>query len=417
MSQQHNRTAVEESSAPRGRWFQFSLNRPRDEFLGWCLWLGMFVVLAVFFLPGNHRSVTVQYHRAADYWMQGKDIYFLTGRGFLYLPLAAVLFIPLHLLSPDAGELVWRVLTLGVFAAGVLRLCRLAEFRIPDRLFLIVTGVSIPLCCSAARNGQSTLIMAGLMMLAMEQLTRKNWNATAVLLCLATAFKPLSLVLLLLLAALYRPLLWRLALGVCLLLLAPFLTQSPEYVVRQYSGCLEMLRAATKLGIEQPWAQLFGMLQIGGVSLPAPVQTGLRMIAALLTLFLAQAVRRAMPATRAAVYLYALAGCYLMLFNPRSENNTYALVAPVLGIFCAEEFLIRKAHGRGALLALLALGTVGSFEFGSFLLPDAEPVWLAPLMCLAFTGYLLTRMRAEACDWRTLGATDVETPAPLARAA
>jgi hypothetical protein len=85
-----------------------------------------------------------------------------------------------------------------------------------------------------------------------------------------------------------------------------------------------------------------------------------------------------------------------MLFNPRTENNTYAMIAPVIGSVCAESLLIQRNYALASLLVTLALGIVGSYEFGRRLLPETRPVWLAPLMCLTFTVVLILRMLTES---------------------
>lgn len=371
------------------------LHRPREERQAWLLWLTFFVVLAVGIASGSGRSVTYQYSWAAERWLQGVDIYEMGGRGFLYLPQAALLYLPFNLLPHVAGEIGWRLITLGTFAAGVYRLTRLAETNGGGRLFLITTCLTIPLSFSAARNGQATLVMAGLMMLSLDELTQRRWTRAAVLLCLGLAFKPLTFVLMLVVAAIYRPMLVRLAIGTVVLALLPFFTQEGSYVLDQYAGFAGMLRSATQLGIDRPWAQLFGMLQIAGISLPEPIQTLFRVTAAGATLIAGWWVHRRLPASRCALYLYALAGCYLMLFNPRTENNTYALIAPALGVFCGEAFRVERNRVLGCVLILFALGTVCSYEIGTRLTPGVHPVWLAPLMCVGFSLVLLGQLIGE----------------------
>ena len=54
-------------------------------------------------------------------------------------------------------------------------------------------------------NGQATLLIAGLMMLAVALASRKEWWCSAACLLLATAFKPVTLPLLVLSAVVYRP--------------------------------------------------------------------------------------------------------------------------------------------------------------------------------------------------------------------
>ena len=361
----------------------------------WALWLGLLFVIASWIVIGNTHSVTPAYHEAAQHWMIGTDLYLQTGRGFLYLPQAALLYVPFSLLPIALGEICWRVLTIGLFSFGTWKFCRLFEREATSRLFLPATLLAIPLCASGARNGQATLVIAGLMMLATCELARHRWNKATALLCLGFAFKPLTLVLMLLAGGIYRPMSWRLVLGLALVLAVPFLTQRPEFVADQYLDCVEMLRSAAHLGLERPWAHFFGMLLAAGFDVPEALQTLVRVGFAFGTLFVARRAVNQLSPARGAAYVYSLAGCYLMLFNPRTENNTYAMIAPVIGIVCAEAILIRRNYAMASLLAIMALGIVGSYEFGRRLLPATHPVWLAPLMCLAFSVILIVRVILE----------------------
>jgi hypothetical protein len=372
-----------------------TLTQPRDERNAWRLWGLLCLVLAIGILAGDERSVTYQYSTAAHHWLQGEDLYETGGRGFLYLPQAAILFVPFSLLPQVPAEILWRLLTVGIFSLGVFRLCRLAESHGGVRLFPLVTCITIPIAYSAARNGQATLIIAGLMMIAVEEFSRRNWTKAAWLLTIGLAFKPLTFVLILLVAALDRRMVARLLPGTAILLFVPYLTQDPRYVTAQYGCCLEMLRNAAQLGMNLPWAQLFGMLHIAGLDVSEPAQTALRIAFAGLTLLAAWLAHRRLPSERCGVYLYALAGCYLMLFNPRTENNTYALLAPAIGLFCAEAFLVERNARLGTAIAIAAVGIVCRYEVAILLVPTERPVWMAPLMCVGFSVVLLGQLIRE----------------------
>jgi hypothetical protein len=72
------------------------------------------------------------------------------------------------------------------------------------------------------------------------------------------------------------------------------------------------------------------------------------------------------------------------------------MIAPVIGSVCAEALLTQRNYALASLLATLAMGIVGSYEFGRRLLPETRPVWLAPMMCLTFTLILILRMLMES---------------------
>src|SRR5262249_3943616 len=152
------------------------------------------------------------------------------------------------------------------------RLCRLSERGHSVRLFPIATCAGIPLAFSAARNGQATLLIAGLILLAIDELVNRRWNRSAALMCLAVAFKPLGLPTALVMAVVHRPMIWRIGLGFSIVALVPYLTQEWGYVTDQYRECGVAMQIAANLGTATPWAQLMGLFEIVGWSIPAEYQ-------------------------------------------------------------------------------------------------------------------------------------------------
>ena len=166
--------------------------------------------------------------------MSQQPLYNGEGIGFLYLPQAAILHIPFALLPGPANEITWRILTIGVYALGLYRLSSLYSPVKRSRVFLLATLIALPIAFAGARNGQTTLLITGLMMLAAHSLTDSHWNRCALFLTAALAFKPSVLPFLLVLALFYRPLIGRLILGGFILAGLPYLTQTPRYVTSQY---------------------------------------------------------------------------------------------------------------------------------------------------------------------------------------
>jgi hypothetical protein len=273
-----------------------------------------------------------------------------------------------------------------------------------DRLFVVTSCVAVPLAWSGALNGQSTLMIAGLMMIAAYDIAQNRFWRAAWLLALALAFKPLAIVMILIIGCLVRPMRSRLVAACAVVLASPYLLQSPDYVTRQYAGCLAMLGDAAQLGARTSWAQLFGILKVVGIEVVEPFQAVARLVAAGAALAAGWHVCRRLDAARAMAYLYTLATCYLMLFNPRTENNTYAMLAPSIGWCCAEAFLVERRAGRGLFFLAIALGTVGSHAFGRWLLPAERPIWLAPMMALCFTADLTVQLLREAAGRHPLSA-------------
>lgn len=358
----------------------------------WILWGVLFAIMCGLILAGNKKTVAVNYFKSAEHWRDGAPLYDGTGNGFLYFPQSAVLCLPLTLLPPTGREIVWRIFTIGIFAVGVWRLAKLAEGVYQRPIFPLTTLVAIPLAWSSARNGQATLAIAGLTMLAAAGPAEGRWRSSAVWLALGIAVKPLMIVPALL-ALVHRPMRVRLAIAVAICAAVPFALQSPTYVAEQYVATVDMLRDAGAVHEDGYWATLFGLIRACGIRTPEFVQTLVRALAAVGTLALVwTAVRRTPPAI-AAVYSYTFAACYLMLFSPRTENNAYSFLGPAIGLFFAHACVVQRDWRRAAFLAAIAFGTVSSYQVGRWLSGPREAIWLAPLMGTLFALYAMFTLR------------------------
>ena len=364
----------------RGKW-----NDPR---IAWLAWAVLLLIMVALVLAGNRRTVTGNYRDAALLWFRGGDMYTGTGTGFLYLPQAAILFAPFAWMPVKLGEIAWRAVSIGAFAIGLRRYASLAGRASGGELFPLMTALSLPLAFSCFRNGQSTILIAALMMIAVADLADRRWGRSAAWLSLGLALKPLVIVLTLLAGALYKPMRGRLLAGTAVVLASPFLFQAPAYVVSQYQSCAASMQATARLGLEAYWAHFFGMLKVAGASVSPSVQTVVRLLAAGGTLWLCRLARERCTAEQTGVWLYALSVCYLMLFNPRTENNTYAMLGPAIAAFCGRALLVERRPKVALALALAAIGIVGSHQITKGITPPSQSVWLAPLVCTGFSAFL-----------------------------
>jgi hypothetical protein len=132
------------------------------------------------------------------------------------------------------------------------------------------------------------------------------------------------------------------------------------------------------------------------VTLAPQTETLLRLAAALVVLGLCFVAHRSSSRRRAALYLVAFTSVYLMLFNPRTENNTYCVLGPALAAFLIDEASLGRRY-RTALLAIFVAGCTAGYEIGKYFTPvGARPMWMAPLCCTLFAVYLIRRL---AGDW------------------
>jgi hypothetical protein len=369
---------------------------PRKQSLSgrwaWTFWLIAFLAVSAIILAGNRRTVTPSYRIAALRWLEGEPLYGQSGRGFVYLPQAAILYVPFAVLPETAGEILWRLVTIGGYAWALSRLCNLVGRETGRDYFLLATLVTLPLAWSSSRNGQSTLPMTSLMIVAAVEAADSRWWHSTLCLCLAVAIKPLAVVMLLLMAAIHPQLRTRLAVGVATTLAAPFLLQSPLYAWQQYAGCWQMFRIASVVGLRPEWAQLFSSLEVWGLTTPPAVQTVLRLLAAAGTLGLAIYANRTWPRSWAATHTFTLAAAYLMLFNPRTENNTYSCLAPAMGLAFAVAWVTPGRRWTSLLLVLSATMTVGGYTLGRLIAPAVPPVWMAPWASTIFLCYAVARI-------------------------
>lgn len=391
---------------------------PRALRATWIAW-GAILLLgcAVVVSHPDHDQANDAYARGASHWLAGQDLYFEGGTGFIYLPPSAVLYVPFTVLPKPIEHILWRVLTIGLFATGTFRLCRLAEEKCGLEFFPVVSLLLLPKMWACVIHGQATAAMAGVSMLALGEIFRRRWGAAAVFLSAAVAFKPLAVVLVLLAAVIFRPLTGRLALGIAVVFGVPYLTQYPVYVSAQYLASIDMLGKAARIGESPEWPHLFSLLNLslGRAEIFGPWRDALRAVAALATLALTWRVcrdsglrqafarfrqetqknrlagcdseaniDRPSSAARSLLNLYALATVYLLLFNPRTENNSYLILSPVMAVFFARASFI---DGNMLKAALLFAGTILIFsghEICGALTPHAGFVWISPLVCLLF---------------------------------
>lgn len=352
--------------------------------LAWALWLLPLVVISIVAVlkPEDH-TVTPVYHEAVEAWRHHLPLY---NHKFYYAPQFTFLFAPFHLLPPALGDALWRLAGTVGFAAGLLLFCRSFAGSVAPRAFLIVTLLAMPLSLQAMQFGQANLHLAAVLLLAAWCLSTQRWWAATILLWLAIVIKPLGIAALGLAWAAYPHLWWRLALGLPVFLLAPFGFGPASYVSQQYLACVENLRQSTGV-TENRFADLNGLLRAFGTPLSGSVSFLLRAAAGVLFMLLCWQTRRQAEPLRALVWLGA-AAVFLMLFNPMTEANSYAVLAPVLALIGGWHFT-HHARGVGWVLAamLLSMGLLPEPLrplFGN----DFALAWY-PAMALAFVGILI----------------------------
>ncbi len=370
------------------------------------VWVVYAVIIAgIVAVQPERRTVTPEYREASEKWWSGRDIYKVRMHGYLYLPHAAIIYTPFAALPMRIGEPLWRLANLGLLAFSIWRLARTFGGGRPGLWFLIATAAALPASFSSARNGQMNMTMAALLALAAVDLGIRAWNRASLSLLLSLALKPLGVVPCLLAGGCYlRPMVWRLVVGGVLLLAASFLHWKSDFVVGQYELFVKTMQIAGKPN--QPlFCDLQGMLLFFGAPLPDPVMTAVRALAAVGTLAVAWSALRRYDAARGAFVCMLLAAWYLLIFNPRTETNSYVLLAPFAGLLVASAAVDGKFPRRFLALAVFAL-ILSCENWGP--LHKLTNLWLKAAAGLVFGGFLIRDV--------ILGRDPLGLPSPVAKA-
>lgn len=337
----------------------------------------------------DKRTVTPEYRQASEKWWAGKESpYDMSQGGYLYLPQEAILYTPYQLLPKRVGEPLWRWSGLALLAFGVWRVCTLILPAERERLFLGASLLVIPAALSSARNGQVNLPLAGLLLLSAADLARARWNHATLWLLLSVMLKPIALAPALLAAVCYAPLRLRLLGGFLLCIAAAWIHPDPSYVTAEYRHFWEKFLLAGQPE-SNTFSDFFGMLRHWGINLAPSIISCLRALAAVATLvFSLLVMRRFRPEpTLQAFGVMLLAALYLMLFNPRTEENSYVMLAGFISILAGRDILAGKTP-RAFILALFCLAlAVENYGYPVFPLTR---IWFKPAVTAIFFASLIT---------------------------
>ncbi len=349
-----------------GAWFLFAL----------------IVGIVVAVQPDKH-TVTPEYRQASEKWWAGTQSLYTTDQGgYLYLPQAAILYTPYQLLPKRVGEPLWRLTGLGLLALGLWRVSKLLDPSQKERLFLAATLLVIPSALSSARNGQVNLPLAGLFLLFVADLASFRWNSATLWLLLGVLLKPIALAPALLAAACFAPLRLRLIGGFVICLAAAYLHPSSSFVTAEYHHFFQKFILAGSPLVKDNFSDFFGMLWHWGIH-PAPmIISGCRALAAGLTLLFALLAMRSFSGNQLlqAFAVMLLAVLYLMLFNPRTEENSYVMLAGFTALLAARDFVSGMTQ-RGKWLAIFSLLlAVENYGF----IYHLTKIWFKPLISSLF---------------------------------
>ena len=342
------------------------------------------ISILIFLAPLQHTVIPI-YHEAVQQWLAIKPLY--VNSGMYYFPQFVFIFMPFDLLPVPLGDIIWCIFSTALFVWGLWRIITLAYPQKDKLLFYYATLIALTPSLGAVRNGQANVIFAAFAVHSAVCLARSQWWVAS--LCLLGAFfiKPIGLVMLLLAVLVYRPLIWRLCLGLLIFLVLPFLFTDPSYVLSQYQQAIKRLFAAS-LVTEHRFADLNGLLRTLGIGLTGSVSQIIRIIAGLITAIIWFIGAQQLREPQRACLFQGLATTYLMLFNPMTEVNSYVIVAPFLALYAIRFLIIegRPVLGWGLIFMGLSIGLFPEIfrsvdrNFG---------LWWSPIMMLIFGAILI----------------------------
>lgn len=350
--------------------------------VGAWLLFALIVGIVVAVQPDKH-TVTPEYRHASEKWWSGSEsLYNSDQGGYLYLPQAAILYTPYQLLPKRLGEPLWRWTGLALLALGLWRVSGLLDPSQKERLFLAATLLVIPSALSSARNGQVNLPLAGLFLLVVADLATFRWNSATLWLLLGVLLKPIALAPALLAAVCFPPLRLRLIGGFAVTLAAAYLHPSSSFVTAEYHHFLQKFLLAGSPIVKDNFSDFFGMLWHWGIHPTPMIISFCRAMAAGLTLIFTLLAMRRFSENQIlqAFAMMLLAALYLMLFNPRTEENSYVMLAGFTALLAARDFVTGRTR-RGQWLAFFSLLlAVENYGF----IYHLTKIWFKPLISLGF---------------------------------
>ncbi len=224
----------------------------------------------------------------------------------------------------------------------------------------VVLLINIPAAWYNFKYVQAQIGMTAFMMLAAAAIARRRWLMASFWLFFSVITKPLSLVMLLLCGATQPRMRIGLALALIAALLLPFAFADMHYVAGEYRIWFAKLQqlASVEPGQWPYQADFATMLDTIGIDLPRAVQTGVRLAAALGTLYLVWRVARLKSPVVFAMAVTLFSGCYITLFGPRNEFLSFLVLTPPLTAL-ALVLLTRDARDQRSWLLIVAALVIG----------------------------------------------------------
>ncbi len=352
------------------------------------VWLVIFLGLAVRTLANPNRATAFTVYRlAGSHWLSGEHLYG-DWRGFVYSPIAAVLFAPFGNLPPGWGNLCWTWLNAGLFLLGVAAVLASGIYPgIKPKHRGIVFLLIVPLVLGNLDTGQANPTVIGLLLLAVAAVPAERWSLTALCVAIATYFKiyPLAVGLIFFLIA-PRKFGWRLLLALLVLGILPFLFQHWSYVSQQYHEWVSTRSADDRRLYplkDVPLDLWFLLVRFGHLPIPGLAYTAFQVLSGgAIALFCLVGVRGNWPKERVFAGMLALVCIWMTLCGPATELQTYVLLAPAVVLTLVNAFLYPRSIWLRVGLLVVYFLMVLAVARTSFL-PSQKGLWILTIQPVA----------------------------------
>jgi hypothetical protein len=367
---------------------------------GWVIWATVAVILGVKTASDHERrTVTTVYYEATQLVLDGANPY--ESGAYHYPPHFASFYTPFHALGRPAGDVAWRWLGIACLGASLWMMAGRLTPGGAGRLFFWATVLSMPLCLSAMRNGQANTIFAAMLLFSAFAMSRASYATAALGFGLATAVKHLSAPMVLLGCVSHPRMIPRALIVFAVWAALPYLLLGTDQAGEQYRS---FLSHATSLAsgqnelagvTEHRFADINGIVRSLGYELPRVWFVLAAVVAALGAAVYWHSRARRIPEPARALLLLAISVCYLMLFNPMNESNSYIIAAPAIALIAVNTSLFR--HSQALQWVLISSMLVISFvpEMLRPLTPTAQ-LWLKPTAALVWAIVIVVFCEREA---------------------
>jgi hypothetical protein len=324
---------------------------------------------------------------------------------------------------PDAlGNVLWRWLSAGCYLGALGWWSRsVLPLTVTGPQIAVLFLLTAPLSIGCLNNGQSNVLLIGLLLAGVAAVGSECWSIGAACLALASLIKVYPVALGLLLSAVYPRKFggrFLLALGIGAVL--PFLFQHSTYVAQQYRHWYELLLADDR--VDRPVSMmcsrdLWLLIRVFQLPLSFGFYRGIQLVLAGAVALLCLAGRwTGWPARRLQTMLFGLGIGWMVLCGPATESCTYILLAPVLAWAVLEAWSEPRPMWSRVIpwcsLCLFGVTQTGSWFPAEVRMPFLGLLPLAGL--ILFAGLMETNIRCLLRSERREGAVVAPRPAQAA---